>query len=394
MKNLLSLIGAGLIGGLIVVGAMKLVDRRVNVAPKTNLAKFTSDGVVAGAVDLSYAAASASPTVVYIEAAESKESAQRRAQEYMDNDPFAQFFGGFGFRMPQKKGTGSGVIISKDGYIVTNNHVVDFADNVNVTLSDNRKFVAKVVGTDPRYDIAVLKISASDLPAIQKGNSDNLKIGEWALAIGFPYDIGTTVTAGIISATHKKINGGNSRETRNVMDDFIQTDAVVNPGNSGGALVDAQGRLIGINTAIQTRTGSYEGYSFAIPVNIMSKVADDIIKNGGNRANNTLAKPQANSSGRPKLGISMVQDQYFEEVAKEKELNVASGVIVDEVQDGSAAQYAGILPNDVIVKIDGKVINSTLELRSIVSQSNVGDVLKVTVFRNGRVKEIQVALKS
>ncbi len=393
MKNLLSLIGAGLIGGLIVVGATQLVNRNVNVAPKTNLAKFTSDNVVSGAVDLSYAAAAASPTVVYIEAAESKESAQKRAQEAYDNDPFAQFFGGFGFRMPQKKGTGSGVIISKDGYIVTNNHVVDFADNVNVTLSDNRKFVAKVVGTDPRYDVAVIKISASDLPAIQKGNSDNLKIGEWALAIGFPYDIGTTVTAGIISATHKKINGGNSRENRNVMDDFIQTDAVVNPGNSGGALVDAQGRLIGINTAIQTRTGSYEGYSFAIPVNIMSKVADDIIKNGGS-SSNTLSKPQANSSGRPKLGISMVQDQYFEDVAKEKDLNVASGVIVDEVQDGSAAQYAGILPNDVIVKIDGKAINSTVELRSIVAQSNIGDVLKVTVFRNGKVKEIQVSLKS
>lgn len=396
MKNLLSLIGAGLIGGLIVVGAMHLVNKKVNVAPKTSLAKFTSDNTVAGAIDLTTAANIASPTVVYIEAAESKESAQRRAQEYYDNDPFAQFFGGFGFRMPQKKGTGSGVIITKDGYIVTNNHVVDFADNVNVTLSDNRKFVAKVVGTDPRYDVAVLKISASDLPAIQKGNSDNLKIGEWALAIGFPYDIGTTVTAGIISATHKKINGGGMRENRNVMEDFIQTDAVVNPGNSGGALVDAQGKLIGINTAIQTRTGSYEGYSFAIPVNIMSKVADDIIKNGGNRASLNNNKPNSNmgSGNRPKLGITMVQDQYFDEVAREKDLNVASGVIIDEVQDGSAAQYAGILPNDVIIKINGIAINSTVELRSIVANSNVGDVLKVAVFRNGRVQEIKVALKS
>lgn len=393
MKNLLSLIGAGLIGGLIVVGAMKLTNRKVNVAPQTSLARFTSDNTTMGAIDLTGAATVASPTVVYIEAAESKASAQRRAQEYYDNDPFAQFFGGFGFRMPQKKGTGSGVIISKDGYIVTNNHVVDFADNVNVTLSDSRKFSARVVGTDPRYDIAVIKIDASNLPAIQKGNSDNLKIGEWALAIGFPYDIGTTVTAGIISATHKKIGVS---EKKNAMEDFIQTDAVVNPGNSGGALVDAQGRLIGINTAIQTRTGSYEGYSFAIPVNTMSRVADDIIKNGSYKPsnNNNIASPQANSNSRPTLGIRMISDEYFERAVSELELNVSTGVIVSEVLDGGSAQYAGILPNDVIIKVNSESIRSTDDLRSKLAQAKVGDVLKITVFRNGKTKEIPVSLKS
>ena len=393
MKNLLSLIGAGLIGGLIVVGAMQMAGKNVNVAHKTNLAKFTSDNTTtSGAIDLTTAATIASPTVVYIEAAESKTSAQRRAQESYDNDPFAQLFGGFGFRMPQKKGTGSGVIIAKEGYIVTNNHVVDFADNVNVTLSDNRKFTARVVGTDPKNDIAVLKIEASDLTAIQKGNSDNLKIGEWALAIGFPYDIGTTVTAGIISATHKKIN---TSERKNVMEDFIQTDAVVNPGNSGGALVDAQGRLIGINTAIQTRTGSYEGYSFAIPVNTMTKVAEDIIKNGGVRnGSNNLTAPQANSKNRPALGIRMISDEYFERAVSELELNVSSGVVVSEVLDGGSAQYAGILPNDVITKVDGSLISSTDDLRSRIAQSKVGDVLKITVFRNGKTKEISVSLKS
>lgn len=394
MKNLLSLIGAGLVGGLIVVGAMQLTSKKVNVAPQTNLAKFASDNTtISGAIDLTTAAAVASPTVVYIEAAESKETAQKRAQDYYDNDPFAQLFGGFGFRMPQKKGTGSGVIVSKDGYIVTNNHVVDFADNVNVTLSDNRKFVAKVVGTDPKYDLAVIKIESSDLPFVQKGNSDNLKIGEWALAIGFPYDIGTTVTAGIISATHKKIGVS---ETRNVMEDFIQTDAVVNPGNSGGALVDAQGKLIGINTAIQTRTGSYEGYSFAIPVNTMSKITDEIIKTGGVKRNNnnSLSSPQANSAKRPALGVKMISDEYFDEAAKDLNLNVASGVIVSEVLDGSSAQYAGILPNDVIVKVDNISIRSTDDLRNRLAQSKIGDVLKVTVFRNGKTKEIPVALKS
>jgi serine protease Do len=391
MKNLLSLIGAGLIGGLIVVGAMKLTGKKVNVSPTTNPVRFASDVNIPGAIDLSAAAALASPTVVYIEAAESRESAQRRAQEEYDNDPFARLFGGFGFRQPQKKGTGSGVIVSKDGYIVTNNHVVDFADNVNVSLSDKRKFVAKVVGTDPRYDLAVLKIDASDLPAVQKGNSENLKIGEWVLAIGFPYDIGTTVTAGIVSATHKKIG---VNETRNSMEDFIQTDAVVNPGNSGGALVDGNGRLIGINTAIQTRTGSYEGYSFAIPVNIMSKVVDDIIKNGGKRQIAPHIAQKSINGNKARLGISMIPDKYFQEVAEERNLNVNNGVIIDDVQDGSSAQYAGLLPNDVIIKIDSQPINSIEEVRNTISQAKLGDNLRMTIFRNGKTKDITITLRS
>jgi serine protease Do len=391
MKNILSLIGAGLIGGLMVVGATKLTNRNVNVAPNSSLTRLASDKVaMPGSIDLSNAAAIASPTVVYIEAAESKENAQRRAQEEYSNDPFAQFFGGgFSFRQPQKKGTGSGVIISGDGYIVTNNHVVDFADNVNVTLSDNRKFTASVVGTDPTADLAVLKINTTGLPAIQKGNSENLKIGEWVLAIGFPYDIGTTVTAGIVSATHK-----NLKEMRRDMEDFIQTDAVVNPGNSGGALVDANGKLIGINTAIQTRTGSYEGYSFAIPMNKVNTVVEDIIKNGGKKKVLPKQQLQAQSSKRPRLGISMVADQYFDEVVKEKELDVNSGVIVDQVEDGSAAQYAGILPNDVIVKINSNAVRSTLDVRQLVSDAKTGETLKVLVFRNGKTKEITVTLKS
>ena len=344
---------------------------------------------------MSVAAAAASQTVVYIEAAESRETAQRRQKESYDNDPFAQFFGGFGFRQPQKKGTGSGVIISKEGYIVTNNHVVDFADNVNVTLSDNRKFVAKVVGTDAQNDVAVLKIEANDLPAIQKGNSDVLKIGEWVLAIGFPYDIGTTVTAGIVSATHKKFNTNDTRNRNTTtMEDFIQTDAVVNPGNSGGALVDAYGRLIGINTAIQTRTGSYEGYSFAIPINTVSKVVDDIIKNGGKRGL-TAPQAQANSNNnRPRLGVTMVSDQYFEEIATERNLNVSDGVIIDQVLDGSSAQYAGLVPNDVIIKIDNNAVKSTEDVRNTVAQAKVGSTLKMTIFRNGKTKEVSVTLKS
>jgi serine protease Do len=383
MKNVLSLIFAGLFGGLVVVGGMKLMDKNVNISPR-NFTKFASETTpIGGVVDLSQAAANATPSVVYIEAQESASNSNQRRND----DFFGQFFG---FQMGPKKGTGSGVIISTDGYIVTNNHVVDFADEVKVTLPapDNRVMTAKVVGKDPRYDVAVLKINATNLPAIQKGNSDALRIGEWVLAIGYPYDIGTTVTAGIISAKDKKLREDNP------MEDFLQTDAVVNPGNSGGALVDGQGRLVGINTAIQTQTGSYVGYSFAIPISIVTKVIDDI------KAGKVpqQAKPQAQQGfrgnvQRPKLGIEMVPDQYFEEVAKEKDLNITEGVIVDNVMNGSSAQYAGILPNDVIVKINGEAIRSTQELKEKVSSAKTGDVLNVIVFRNGKTKEVAVTLR-
>jgi serine protease Do len=389
MKNVLSLIFAGLFGGLVVVGGTKLMDKNVNIAPRS-FTKFVSETApVGGVVDLAQAAANATSSVVYIEA---QEAASNNNNQRRGDDLFGQFFG---FQSGPKKGTGSGVIISADGYIVTNNHVVDFADEVKVTLPapDGRVMTAKVVGKDPRYDVAVLKINATNLPAIQKGNSDALRIGEWVLAIGYPYDIGTTVTAGIISAKDRKLREDNP------MEDFLQTDAVVNPGNSGGALVDGQGRLVGINTAIQTQTGSYVGYSFAIPISIVSKVIDDI-KAGKVPAQ---TKPQAqqgfnrgngNNASRPKLGIEMVPDQYFGEVAKEKDLNITEGVIVADVLNGSSAQYAGLLPNDVIVKIDGDAIRSTQELKEKVSSAKTGDVLKVLVFRNGKTKEVAVTLRS
>ena len=215
-----------------------------------------------------------------------------------------------------------------------------------------------------------------------------MRIGEWVLAIGYPYDIGTTVTAGIISAKDKKLREDNP------MEDFLQTDAVVNPGNSGGALVDGQGRLIGINTAIQTQTGSYVGYSFAIPISIVSKAVEDIkagkVPQQAPKAQRGL---NGNLVGRPKLGIEMVPDQNFDEVVKDRDLNVAEGVIVDNVLNGSSAQYAGLLPNDVIVKIDGAAIRSTQELKEKVSSAKTGDVLKIMVFRNGKTKELEVTLR-
>ncbi len=393
MKNLFSFVGAGLVGGLMVVGATQLLNPKVNVSPRSN-SQFVSQNtaIAPGAIDLSQAAASASPSVVFIEAAESAESALRNRQD----DPFSQFFG---FQMPAKKGTGSGVILSSDGYIVTNNHVVDFADEVRVTLPDQRKFTARVIGTDARRDLAVLKIATSGLPAIQKGNSDVLRIGEWVLAIGYPYDIGTTVTAGIISAKDKKLRGENS----NAIEDFLQTDAVVNPGNSGGALVDAQGRLVGINSAIQSRTGSYEGYSFAIPISLVEKTVDDIIKNGKNGVvsnggknnnRNNFSQSSPNNSGRGvRLGVQMVTDEDFLRVAKDNEIDVKEGVLVDAVVDGSNAQYGGILPKDVIIKIDGENIKKTMDLKSKIQKYKAGDNVRITVVRNGEIQNLKLTLR-
>ncbi len=396
MKNLFSFVGAGLVGGLIVVGATQFLNPKINVSPRGN-SQFVSQNTAfaPGAVDLSQAAAQASPSVVFIEAAESEESASRNRQD----DPFSNFFG---FQMPAKKGTGSGVILSSDGYIVTNNHVVDFADEVRVTLPDEKstKFTARVVGRDPRADIAVLKIATTGLPAIQKGNSDALRIGEWVLAIGYPYDIGTTVTAGIISAKDKKLRGENS----NAIEDFLQTDAVVNPGNSGGALVDGQGRLVGINSAIQSRTGSYEGYSFAIPISLVEKTVENIIKNGkngvvnnngGNNGNrNNFSQGAPNNSGRGvRLGVQMVTDEDFARVAKDNDIEVKEGVFVDAVVDGSNAQFGGILPKDVIIKVDGENIKKTTDLKSKIQKYKAGDNVRITVLRNGEIQNLKLTLR-
>jgi S1-C subfamily serine protease len=399
MKNIVQYILAGAVGGAITLGGVRLMTHNnpPTAQNTSSLAKFTSLGSMP-ALDLSGAAASASPTVVYIEAAESKAAAQKRMEQSYENDPWAQFFG-FRFQQPQKKGTGSGVIISEDGYIVTNNHVIDFADEVKVTLTDERSFMAKVVGTDPRTDLAVLKIAGSGFPFVKKGDSDGLKVGEWVLAIGNPYQLRTTVTAGIVSAKGKKLG---VNEERGAVEDFIQTDAVVNPGNSGGALVDGSGKLVGINTAIQTHTGSYEGYSFAIPVNMMTKVVDDIIKFGKVKRSEVSTQNRLNGSnnngatatGRPMLGIEMVQDQYFAEIVKERELNATQGVIVEKVANGGSAQYAGILPNDVIVEVNGKVVLSTKDLREHVAKAKLGDVLTMTVNRDGRIQKVPVTLRA
>ncbi len=377
MKNLLSLILAGIIGGMITLGGVYLLQpASTQNAQITNeaYAKTISNnlnvkaGSIAAPSNFTAAAETAMPSVVHIKATSGGSNSQSQS-----NDPFDFFFGNPD-RGGIRGGTGSGVIYSSDGYIVTNNHVVEDANDIEVTLFDNRTYKAKVVGTDTQTDLAVLKIEARGLPVLKKADSDRAKIGEWVLAVGNPFELNSTVTAGIISAKGRDINiiKGNT-----AIESFIQTDAAVNPGNSGGALVDANGRLLGINTAIATQTGSYAGYSFAIPVNMMNKIAEDIIEYG--------------SYQRGFLGINILD--LDNDLADELGLNITQGVVVQRTIEGGAAQYAGLLPNDVITKVNGSKVNTAPELQELVGRKRVGDTLKLTINRAGKTKEIPVKLK-
>jgi len=296
-------------------------------------------------------------------------------------NPFHDFFFGFGERQSPEmtprivQGSGSGVIISEDGYIVTNNHVVDKATEVKVSLNDGREFTAEVIGTDPTTDLAVLKIDAKKLPALPFGNSDDVKLGEWVLAVGNPFNLTSTVTAGIISAKGRSIN---IIDNQSAIEAFIQTDAAVNPGNSGGALINTSGELIGINTAISTRSGSYEGYSFAVPANIARKVVDDMLRFGVVQ--------------RAYLGVSIAD--VTPELAKEMKLDATQGVYLSEVVDNGAAKQAGMEKGDVIVGAGGKTIKRSSELLEVIGSRRPGDKLDVTVLRDGKSKTFNVTLRN
>lgn len=384
MKQIFSLVIAGMIGGLVTLGGSYLLQKQTptattpdTFAKEVNFLTNSKPSLANVNVpfDFTEAAAKATQAVVHIAASAKKPTAQNDQRKDEDFNPFRFFFGDDFLGDSPKQGTGSGVIYSMDGYIITNNHVVEFADEIEVTLFDNRKFKAKLIGRDDRTDLAVIKIEANELKPMILADSDQAKIGEWVLAVGNPFNLTSTVTAGIISAKGRSINllgGGSSIEA------FIQTDAAVNPGNSGGALVDANGKLLGINTAIATRTGSFQGYSFAIPVNLMKRIVDDIIEYGDYR--------------RPLLGVNIANLESDD--AKELGLAITQGVLVDNVMDGSSAQYAGILPKDVITAVDGREIKNVPELQEIVGRAKVGDVLNLTVNRQGKTKEIPVKLKA
>lgn len=378
MKQFISFVFAGMFGGLITFSAIQYFSQENAIAKETSYEvsarPIKNVNIRAGQnslpIDFTTAAEVSMPAVVHI-------STKSEGQE-TSNNPFRDFFGD-GFRNPfdngPRAGMGSGVIYSTDGYIITNNHVVEFANKVEVTLYDNRKFEAKIVGTDKKTDLAVLKIEADNLPNLRNGDSDNAKVGEWVLAVGNPFDLTSTVTAGIISAKGRSIQllgGGDAIEA------FIQTDAAVNPGNSGGALIDAQGRLLGINTAIATRTGVFQGYSFAIPINLVTRIVDDIIKFG--------------SYQRAFLGINV--SDLDSEYAEELEVDISQGVVVEKLFDGGSAQYSGLLPKDIIVQVDGRNVKSVPELQEIVGRAKVGETIKLMVNRRGEEMEMLVRLKA
>ncbi len=350
---------------------------------KQPVRQVSLDMVAAENIDFTEAAEKAVHAVVHIKAtAKARTGQQRGGQQYID--PFEYFFGfgnprGGGGTPQPRVGSGSGVIISTDGYIMTNNHVIDGADELEVTLNDNRKFSAKVIGTDPNTDIGLIKIDAKDLATIPFGDSEVLKVGEWVLAVGNPFNLTSTVTAGIVSA---KGRGNISNTSANSIASFIQTDAAVNPGNSGGALVNTKGELVGINTLIYTQTGSFEGYSFAVPISIAGKVVADLKEHGAVQ--------------RAMLGVSMVDVQIAKEREdlKDSKIKVLEGAYVVEFADRSAAREAGIEKGDVITAVNEVKIKSGSALQEQISKFRPGDKVKVTVDRYGTTKTFNVELKN
>lgn len=388
MKKYLVLMAVACCGGLLALGGARLLGWNNSTSnwsgertAPVHFANYTP-GTGPVVADFTFAAEKSLPVVVHIAASMRSKRSAGSLQGFGFQglpEPFRQFFGPgltpFGQDMPNggepEQATGSGVVLSADGYIVTNNHVVQEADELRVTLNDKREFKATVVGTDPSTDLALLKIDAKDLPFIQLANSDNLKVGEWVVAVGNPFNLSGTVTAGIVSAKGRDIHIVRDKAP---IESFIQTDAVVNPGNSGGALVNLNGDLIGINTAIASPTGVYAGYAFAIPANLVAKVIEDLRKYGVVQ--------------RGYLGI-IIRDQ-----PKDKEENWQPGVYVDSLAENSAAGLAGVRKGDVITQIDGQAVKTSPELLEIVGKHRPGDRLNLTVQRNGSVRDIAVVLKN
>ncbi|MCR5352342.1 MAG: trypsin-like peptidase domain-containing protein [Bacteroidales bacterium] len=383
-KSFLIVVLSVLLSGLTAYGIVKSVSPKQGLTSQTT---YSLDGQNVRTVnlamsdypDFTYAAENAVEAVVYV-AVTIKTQAPR--QQYID--PFDFFFGypGGGSSRPQEReqrGSGSGVIIRPDGYIVTNNHVVDGATEVKVMLNNNKTYDAKVIGTDDATDVALIKIEAEGLPTIRFADSDNLRLGEWVLAIGSPYNLRSTITAGIVSAKGRavgasEIERSRSGEPKLKIESFIQTDAAVNPGNSGGALVNKSGELVGINTMIYSQTGSYSGYSFAVPSNIVKKVVSDLIDFG--------------SVKRAMLGI--VGGTVDENVAKQQNLSALEGAYVAEVTKGGSADKAGIKPEDIIIELGGVKIATMSELQAKVTSYHPGDKATVRVLRNGKSLDLAV----
>jgi serine protease Do len=377
MRRIIGAFLIALAGGIVALGSYKMIEKRQETYhfPGIGVPVRQANYIPAAGYnspDFEVAASVAVPAVVHI-----KTEFHQKSSVY---DDFFNFFNFFGQQMPDQRSVpytamGSGVIISPDGYIVTNNHVVQDADKITVTLNDKRVYTGTVVGADAGTDLAVVRIDEKNLPFLQFGNSDDVKVGEWVLAVGNPFNLTSTVTAGIVSAKARDINILGSQ---GAVESFIQTDAAVNPGNSGGALVNTRGELIGINAAIASGTGSFVGYSFAIPSNIVKKVTDDFMKHG--------------KIERAYLGL------YYKEIdaefAKKENLPDVRGVYVDGVIKDGAADIAGLKKGDVILQINGMPVNSKSELIEIVAQHSPGDKVNMKIEREGQITDYPVTLQS
>jgi len=386
---MLGLLGSAILGGSVAVGGYKLLEPERANAPQVVAAdpnvRYTSElrssnYVVPEGLNFTAAAASVTPAVVHVMTEYAPKMNQGGTARM---DPFLRQFFGEDFeqyQQPQRgpqQGSGSGVIIAANGYIVTNNHVIDKASKIEVVMDDKRKFQAELVGTDPTTDLALLKVKANNLPFIRYGNSDQVKVGEWVLAVGNPFNLNSTVTAGIISAKGRNINILRDQQGMGI-ESFLQTDAVVNPGNSGGALVNLNGDLIGINSAIASQTGSFVGYSFAVPSSIVSKVIDDLLK--------------YKVVQRALLGVQIREVDAT--LASEKKLNTLNGVYIMGLTKGSSAADAGLKEGDVITEINGAKVNTSSQLQEQVARFRPGDKIKVTYVRDEKERTATATLRN
>ncbi len=381
MKRALGYAGTAMIGGLLALA----VHDGLNRTPQADLVHtaFTTQAPPVKYVNLPGPGGTSMSAPDFTDAAERTVNAVVHVTteaEVKRQDPFADFFWGYRQAQPQiQKGAGSGVIMSDDGYIVTNNHVVEGADRIMVHLNDKRQYEAKVIGRDPSTDIALIKVDGKELPTLSYGNSDEVKVGQWVLAVGNPMNLTSTVTAGIVSAKARNINILQYDQSRDIfpIESFIQTDAAVNPGNSGGALVDAAGNLVGINSAIASTTGAYTGYSFAIPANIVRKVAGDLMEFG--------------SVQRAYIGVSIEDIEPAK--AKDLGLDKPKGVFVKGLTDGGAAADAGMKTGDIIVKVGNINVDNVPQLQEQVGKFRPGDEVAVTVLRNGQERVMDMKLR-
>jgi serine protease Do len=390
--------GAMALGGYKIVenkytGNMSLEDKQKVYFASNHLTPVTTTTSSAGQVDFTEAAAAVTPAVVYIRTtyANQPDNDQQSQLQQMFGDMFGQRGKPQGVQMA----SGSGVIITPDGYIVTNNHVVDKAEKIEIVTNDHQNFRAKVIGTDPNTDLALIKIEGHNLPIVKLGNSDNVKVGEWVLAVGNPFRLTSTVTAGIVSAKGRGIGiiGTEDSQDQNpfgrtqyqsqpkmskAIESFIQTDAAINPGNSGGALVNTNGELIGINSAIASHTGSYEGYGFAIPINLAKKVLDDIEKFGAVK--------------RGYIGIGF--KALDQDVAEELHIDKTTGLYIDQIVPGGGAAQAGLQSGDIITRVEGVKAYETSDLEETVGRLHPGDKIHLTVLRGNEEKNFSVTLKA